>query len=215
MQPNNDPSQKPADSQQLANHPLAVMQPGERVICDVRRHPIGLIGNYVTAGFIIIVAAIVAFVLVPSFAPQENRNQLLGLALLGFIMVAGFTLLVSLIAATVYKGNRWVVTSDSITQVKQVTLFNKQASQLSLHNLEDVTAEQNGIFQSIFNFGTLRAETAGERSKFVFPFCPHPNQCAQEILAAREKFMSGGAYQNEQYGETRLNGSNSTPGPTA
>jgi hypothetical protein len=85
-------------------------------------------------------------------------------------------------------GNRWIITSDSITQVNQTSLFNKQSSQLSLANLEDITVEQNGIIQSVFGFGTLRAETAGERSKFMFQYCPNPNSYAQQNLNAREQF---------------------------
>jgi hypothetical protein len=55
--------------------------------------------------------------------------------------------------------------------------------------LEDVSADQNGILQSTLGFGTLKVETAGERSKFVFPFCPNPNDYARKIIAAHEEFL--------------------------
>jgi hypothetical protein len=42
----------------------------------------------------------------------------------------------------------------------------------------------------MFNFGILRAETAGERSKFVFVYCPDPKHYAREILMARENFIN-------------------------
>jgi hypothetical protein len=79
-----------------------------------------------------------------------------------------------------------VVTSDSLTQISQTSLFNRQSSQLALVNIEDVTAEQNGILAHMFNYGVIRVETAGERSKFVFTYCPNPNFYAQQILQARE-----------------------------
>jgi hypothetical protein len=72
--------------------------------------------------------------------------------------------------------------------VQQTALFNKQSSQLSLGNLEDVTVEQNGILTHMFNYGVIKAETAGERSKFTFRYCPNPNLYAQQILNAREQF---------------------------
>jgi hypothetical protein len=40
---------------------------------------------------------------------------------------------------------------------------------------------------NIFGYGTLKAETAGHHSKFVFPFAPNPTYYAQKVLEAREK----------------------------
>lgn len=93
-------------------------------------------------------------------------------------------------AHVVYQGNRWIITTDSLTQVTQIGLFKRTSSQLSLANLEDVTVNQNGLFQSLVGYGTLRVETAGERSKFVFPFCPNPNKCAKEIIGAHEAYIA-------------------------
>jgi len=119
-----------------------------------------------------------------------------------FVAAVSFALLIVLFAwilIIVYNGNRWIVTSDSITQIQQTGLFRKQTSQLSLENLEDVTFEQNTIIQTIFNYGTLKAETAGEHSKFQFPYCPKPKKCAVEIIEAHEKFM-------ESYGKGLIRG---------
>jgi uncharacterized membrane protein YdbT with pleckstrin-like domain len=98
-----------------------------------------------------------------------------------------------------------------VTQVQQTGLFNKQSSQLSLENLEDVTAEKNGILAQMFNFGVIKCETAGERSKFVFPFCPNPTYYAQEILNARERFMQD--IRSKESGRFEAS-QNQTPPPT-
>ena len=179
-------SQTPREPQ--VSNPLSVMQPGERVLCEIKRHPIGLIGTYIAAFVLILVAAILAFAVAPTFLTQYDQNEVLTVGALGFILVAVATFGFVWLTNTVYRGNRWIVTSDSITQVTQVSLFNKQSSQLSLANLEDISAEQNGIFAHMWNYGVLRAETAGERSKFTLLYCPNPNYYAQCILDAREKF---------------------------
>ncbi len=176
-----------------AANPLAAMQPGEQVIAEIKRHPVGLMGNYITAGIIVLLAAIGA-IAAPRLVNSDLHHSALLWSVGGFVIVAAFVFLGVFITSTVYKGNRWIVTDDSLTQITQISLFSRQSSQLSLHNLEDVTVQQNGIFQSTFNFGTLRAETAGERSKFVFPYCPDPNARARDILSAREKFMREGGY---------------------
>ncbi|HVV66912.1 MAG TPA: hypothetical protein VHB72_02470 [Candidatus Saccharimonadales bacterium] len=170
------------------NNPLSVMQQGEQTICEIKRHPIGLLGIYAMSGALLVVLAAVAFVIVPHSTSSDNRGQAVMGASLLFFLIAAIILVFVYIANKVYWGNSWVVTSDSITQMTQTSLFHRQASQLSLGNLEDVTSEKNGILANMFNFGVLRAETAGERSKFMFLYCPTPDYYAQKILAAREQF---------------------------
>jgi uncharacterized membrane protein YdbT with pleckstrin-like domain len=178
-----NPEQEP----QLHN-PLASMQQGERNICEVKRHPFGMLTMYVTATLLIAIVALMVYLVGPLVFPNVDKSQIYSYGSAVFLVVSVLTLLFVFISHIVYWGNRWVLTSDSLTQVQQTTLFNKQNSQLSLGNLEDVTASQNGILAHMFGFGTLRVETAGERSKFVFPFCPKPNYYAQQILNAREQF---------------------------
>ena len=171
---------------QTSPNPLIAMQPGEQIICEIKRHPIGLMGLYISVGFYILVM-LGALMLVPHYLHSVANIQSIMLGI--FFVVTVSVLLYALTARFIYLKNRWFVTSDSITQVQQTGLFRRQTSQLSLANLEDVTAVQNGFIQTMIKYGTLRAETAGEKSKFVFPFCPNPNFYAQKILTAREEFI--------------------------
>jgi uncharacterized membrane protein YdbT with pleckstrin-like domain len=170
------------------NNPLSSMQSGERNICEVKRHPFGMLTMYISAGFMLVVLAVIIFLVAPIVFPNADKNQIYSYGLAAFLVLSVLTLAFVAISHIVYWGNRWILTSDSLTQVQQRSLFDKQNSQLSLGNLEDVTASQDGILAHMFGFGTLRVETAGERSKFVFPFCPKPNYYAQQILNAREQF---------------------------
>ena len=169
------------------HNPLAVMQPGEQVVCEIKRHPAGILGVYVVSGFLLLVLVVLAFIIAPAVF-GGNRGAVMAVGTAFFLIFGAIILGFVFIANKVYWGNRWVVTSDSITQIAQTSLFNKQSSQLSFGNLEDVTAEQEGFFAQIFHFGTLRNETASERGKFLFSFCPSPTYYAQKILAAREAF---------------------------
>jgi len=164
------------------------MQSGERNICEIKRHPFGMVTMYLSAGFMLVVLALIIFVVAPIVFPNADKNQIFSYGALAFFIFGALTLAFVFISHIVYWVNRWVLTSDSLTQVQQRSLFDKQNSQLSLGNLEDVTASQDGILAHMFGFGTLRVETAGERSKFMFPFCPNPNYYAQQILNAREQF---------------------------
>lgn len=175
----------PSPTTRVPNN-LAVTQSGEQTLFTIRRHPIGIFGMYVAGGLLLIAAAVVCFV-VPMHL-SGDVTQLKHYGALSFLLVLLAAVVFLLISTIVYWGNSWILTSDSITQIQQTSLFNRQSSQLSLGNLEDVTAEQNGITTHIFNYGLLKVETAGERSKFSFNYCPNPNFYAQQIIAAREAF---------------------------
>lgn len=188
MNPNSMPANAPPSSEQNPyDNPLNVMSEGERVICEIKRHPFGLFGVYAMTGFIIVIV-LAAAILAPHYLTNitSQDKMYIGLIAAGVSIIA---LIYLYIGVTVYKGNRWIVTSDSITQISQSSLFKRQTSQLSLANLEDVTYEQSSFIQSMFGFGTLKVETAGERSKFSFPFSPRPQQCAREIIQAHEDFI--------------------------
>ena len=171
------------------HNPLHVMQAGEELICEIKRHPIGLLGIYGMVIFILIVIGVLVFGLAPSIAPEGSRHQVMVIGTLVLFVFAIIGAVVAFVNHIIYWGNRWFVTTDSVTQVQQTALFNKQSSQLSLENLEDVTAEKNGLLANMFNYGVLKCETAGERSKFMFLYCPNPTRYAQYILNARERFL--------------------------
>lgn len=188
----------PENYQQPETHvrnPLEATQPGEQTVCEIKRHPIGIIGTYIVAGFLIIAAALAA-VLVQLYLKNAASLVPLVWAICALVMIVALVML--FVGTKVYWGNRWVVTSDSITQILQTSLFNVQSSQLSMGNIEDVTTEQDGILPHMFGYGSLRVETAGERSKFVFMYCPTPNEYAKKILNAREQFEQSRRGEDEQ-----------------
>jgi hypothetical protein len=171
-------------------HPMVVLQPGEIIVCNVKRHPFGIVSLYVSAIIGMAVTGILAFMMLPDllnqFSGDSNGATLsLGIAVTVIVLL----ILVLGVATSVYWQNEWVVTTDSITQITQNSLFGRQVAQLSMDNLEDVTVDQSGIIPHMFNFGTLKVESAGERSKFVFPYCPRPNEYARKILEVHEHFL--------------------------
>lgn len=174
------------------NNDLSVMQPGEQVLFKLKRHPIGLVAIYIMTAFLLAIIAVLALAVVPNMLEGDMRSQAMRYGGIIFLVTAIIGVLYNLLATKIYWGNSWVVTSDSLTQVTQTSLFDRESSQLSLHSLEDVSAVQNGILTHAFNYGLLKVETAGEHSKFQFLYCPNPNYYAREILAARESFMMAG-----------------------
>ena len=177
------------DDHQRVGNQLTVLQPGEQVLCVIKRHPIGIIGIYFVMAMVLLTIAILSFGVMPSVTQNTgSSDNIMQIGALVFLVFTAIFSVIGLIATKVYWGNQWVVTSDSVTQIAQSSLFNRQSSQLSMHSIEDVTAEQNGILAQIFKYGVLKAETAASREKFIFLYCPNPNFYARTILQAREAF---------------------------
>ncbi|MDL2362940.1 MAG: PH domain-containing protein [Patescibacteria group bacterium] len=181
--PSNEPGLPP--QQTSSGNPLEVMQAGEKELFNIKRHPFGLLAMFTFAALVLLALAMLLFVVLPSLSPG-NKSQLTAIGFIIFLIMALIMIVFTFIANKVYWGNQWILSSDSLTQIKQTSLFNKQQSQLPLNKLEDVTAEKKGMLQQMFNYGTVTAETAGEHSKFSFPYCADPSARAQQVLAARE-----------------------------
>ncbi|MDB5170287.1 MAG: hypothetical protein JWN82_683 [Candidatus Saccharibacteria bacterium] len=194
MEPNQAPEQP------VIHNPLSAMRQDEVIIFEVKRHPIGLVFMYLSFGFMLVLIGVIA-IMAPDLLSNYDTKLVRQISLITFLVSFVFAAIFTFIGQIVYNGNRWILTNDSLTQVSQRSLFDRQNSQLSLANLEDVTAHQDGILAHMFNFGVLKAETAGERSKFSMLYCPNPNAYAQKILMAREEFeQSGGHMGNSNSG---------------
>jgi uncharacterized membrane protein YdbT with pleckstrin-like domain len=76
----------------------------------------------------------------------------------------------------------WIVTNDKILNVEQHGLFSRTVSELDLAKVQDVTSEVHGILATIFNFGNVYVQTAGETQRFVFEQVSKPHEVRKHIL---------------------------------
>lgn len=167
------------------------ISPAETPLASTGRHPFGLFIIFLQA----ILALALAFGLILPFAGDafESVGLSRGTAT-AFSSLLGLSVLVLVIlylalAARIYQANRIIITNDNVTQVTQIGLFHRKVSEISMGNVEDVSVHQKGIFQTVFNFGQLHIETAGEQNNYDFIYCPNPSSYAKVIQDARLKFI--------------------------
>lgn len=159
----------------------------ETPVTIIHRHPIGIVG-IILVGIIAITAAILLFMVLNPTGFSENPAGIVGII---FIFSAAVALGV-LVAIYIYRQSRLLVTNKHLAQVVQRSLVNRQISQLSMRDVEDANADSRGILATIFNYGTLTIQTAGELENFIFKLCPNPTKYADQILEAREAAPDGG-----------------------
>lgn len=165
-----------------------MLEAGESIITVVQRSIIGLFGIYLVA----IVAVVAIFTLVIALSPDTFNTDSPDISpMLSAIIVVGAVLLVLILftATYIYRQSRLLITDRSLVQILQKSLFIRKVSRLSMADVEDVSAEERGILSSIFGYGTLTVQTAGEMENFVFTFCPTPQKYADQIIEARQKFI--------------------------
>ncbi len=159
----------------------------ETKLSEVAKHPFGIVIVYLQAAVGLILALGLAYFLLPSVVEDTDQAFLYAntFAMISILFAVALVLLSSL----VYRQNRLIITDRNITQILQYGLFNRKVSQLNMVNVEDVTAHQSGIFPTMFGFGELKIETAGEQANFHFTYCPRPGYYAKIILNAREQLL--------------------------
>ena len=175
-------------TEQLTRLDMESVDSDEVLLGTIYKHPFGIVIVYIQAAVGLILAMGLAFFLLPTIV--TNRSNAFSIATAFALIATIFAALIIIIATIIYRQNHLIITDKNITQVLQGSLFQRKVSQLTMANVEDVTSEQNGIFASIFDFGVLKIETAGEQANFHFTFCPKPSYYAKIILEAREKYLS-------------------------
>jgi hypothetical protein len=163
----------------------------ERLVYEIRKHWFGLfliyfIGTFITFSLLGTSLAAAAFL---KDNPSEGVafGQLRPAVIALTIILSLLSLVMTAIAAFLYKSNVILVTSEKIAQVLYVSIFDRKLSQLSIGDLQDVTVRKQGIFAHLLNFGTLVVETAGEQSNFAFAFAPEPYKAAEAMVNAHEE----------------------------
>lgn len=166
----------------------------ERLICEIRKHAIGLFFIYLT-GFSIAIIITLVFGLVVSSEVLSQWASDIGtssgtikiLTVIFSIVFISFILIAMTIQSILYSNNVIYVTSEKIAQILYINLFNRKISQLSIGDVQDVTVTQKGVLAHMFNFGTLVIETAGEQQNYTFTYIPDPYVHSKAIVGAHER----------------------------
>lgn len=164
------------------------LEPGEKLVVEIHKHPFGILSIYLAAIVGLFGATALTLFLLPQLFNEDQQAGALMVLLVGLVIAAALVGIGLLVATYVYRQSRLIITNKNVTQVIQRSLFSRKVSELSLSNVEDVNVDQHGIIATIFGYGILNVQTAGEIENFVFSYCPRPNYYGRIILAARQQY---------------------------
>jgi uncharacterized membrane protein YdbT with pleckstrin-like domain len=104
-------------------------------------------------------------------------------------IVAVLSVIIFLIGWYVFRRNILVFTNLHLIEVEQYGLFNRSVSQVSFTRVQDVTGTRTGFFATIFNYGDVEVQSAGEEQQFIFHYAHDPEAVANAALLTHEQFM--------------------------
>lgn len=90
-------------------------------------------------------------------------------------------LIVFLVAVLDYYFDIIVVTDRRLVDIDQEQLFYRKISELNLRDVEDITFERNGFFQTMLNYGSITVQTAGEARNFIIENIHFPSEISTII----------------------------------
>lgn len=188
---------KKRHNESLAKYPQLNLSEGEYIINEVRRHPIGLVPMVGVTAFLVI-AILGGLAAYPTLLANSNDTlPPMDTLILPVILLLVLVLLGGYIAIWVYLNNRFFLTNESVIQEIQTTLLARHEQTVSLSNIEDASYRQAGIFEMMFNYGSIRLSTEGDETTYRFYFVSDPKQQIAVLNNAVEAFKNGRPVQEE------------------
>lgn len=166
------------------------LEDDEQVLAIVRRHWFYLF-KQIFFVIILILMPLVGLWLTNFFASPQ-LDEFFALYTLHLVFLYAFWLLINwMLLASIWTDHYldiWVITGHRIININQAGLFRRQIGTFRLERLQDLNVEINGIIETLFDYGTIHAETAsGSQEEFKAEHLPHPRELKSLILQAAEK----------------------------
>lgn len=155
--------------------------PDEKIFTIIHRHWFNILSHFVSILFFSF-GTILFFLLAPLLA--EWFEVSLSNALIYFITttILLFLWIYAFFIWIDYYFDVWVITDERVLNVEQKGLFTRVISEVHLGRVQDVTTKIEGFLPTLFNFGDIFIQTAGEEKYFHFRNVGDPDKHKDEIV---------------------------------
>lgn len=155
-------------------------KPDEQVKLLVRPHWLVMLRPISAILFLAIIPVVVLAVLSANAVEPFSG---VGLAVTAVTVPAYYLTLITwlFIAWVDYYLDVGIVTDKRIIDIDQRGLFRRNVAELDCKMVQDINADKTGILQTLFNFGDVIVQTAGETPNFSFHAVPRPELMVDRI----------------------------------
>jgi len=162
------------------------LDPGEQITRVIHRSILDFLPIAILAVILFLAALALTFI-DARFPGSFPFPPLLTLALIAVMVV--LSAIIFLVGFTVYRRNVLIFTNVHLVQVTQNSLFSHQVSQINFDRVQDVSGTRTGFLQTVFNYGNVEIQSAGEQEKFIFTNAPDPQRIADDALEIHEQCL--------------------------
>jgi uncharacterized membrane protein YdbT with pleckstrin-like domain len=170
-----------------ASHPQGVrfetQEEEETVELFLRQHPIVNVA-WICTSILMLIAPTVLFPLLSKIIPF---NVPIGYVIVGtfFWYIATFGFILSNFMYWFF--NIFIVSNERIVDIDFYFLLYKHFTQAELQKIQDISFTTSGLLATIFDYGDVVVQTAGEMPEIRFESVPHPQKVVEVIRALTEK----------------------------
>jgi len=144
----------------------------ERIVLFLRKHPItNLKWMLIVALFLFAPTVLKAFPIL-DFLP--DRFQFIAVAMWYMLTVA-----VALESFLDWFFSVCLITDERIFDVDFINLVYREINEADIDQIQDVTVRMSGVIRTIFNYGDVFIQTAGEVPRIEFTDVPNPDKVAK------------------------------------
>ncbi len=83
--------------------------------------------------------------------------------------------------------NVYIITDERVIDIDFNNLLSKRFSEAKLNAIQDITSQVTGLFQTMFNYGIIYIQTAGEVPEIQFENCPNPQKVIKLLQQLRQE----------------------------
>lgn len=163
-------------------HHLPNQRPNEKLITVLRRHWFALLT--IVGAFVIL--TVIPLLLGTYFWDTFSiwiKQPFLGPVLVIILSMYFLSIwLFAFLEFTNYYLDMWVITNERVINIEQEGLFKRTTSELDLASVQDATSEIRGFLQTMFSYGNVFVQTAGEKGRFHFKNIPHPERIQEVVM---------------------------------
>lgn len=171
----------------FAMHPdnvrFETQEPEETVELFLREHIVVNIG-WIIVTIILVIAPTILFPFFLHFLPFDipGRYIFVG-SFVWYLLTFGYALGNFLY----WFFNIYVVTNERVVDIDFLYLLYKRLSEAEIRKIQDISYTSGGILATIFDYGNVSIETAGESPNIEFEKVPHPEKVVECIRALIEE----------------------------
>lgn len=169
------------------NYDALHLDPGEKVILEVRKHWI-VFANHASGLLFAAFLPFILFTVLKIFVPGILSITFPGNNAALFLFFYSLWLLVLWLSFfvdwTKYYLDVWYVTEKRIIIADQKYLFDREISNIRFDKIQDVSVDVNGLIPTFLDFGNIRVQTASEdNTEFIMTVVRHPEEVRRIIFS--------------------------------